>query len=152
MEVRITPTENRDKLRENLEKRAESIKEENGELVAEIDPATVARTPGVESYSVNGEKREGLKGKPVGEQVYARIEDRQDAVKALVATIEGFNLVVLNTDREWDLRKLREYNPDIKHLKVDEPEPGLGIDKSVEELGIEIPEEEAGEIYREMLC
>lgn len=158
MRIKVKPTENLEKLKENLEKRVESIEASDGELVVKGDRETIERTPGVEKFRIEGETYPGLKGSPVDENAYAELESREDAVKALLATIQGFNLVVLDTDREWDLRQLRKYNPDIKQLKSDGPVEELGIDRSLsgigdtEEVEVEMPDEEEAEtIYREML-
>ncbi len=160
MEVKISPTENISRLRGNLEKRVEDIEKEDGKLIAQVEsPEFLERVPGVESFEANGEKKEGLGGKPVNEEAYIRIETKEDTVKAFLATVQGYDLRVLNTEREWDLRNLRQYNPDIKHLKLDSPRDVLEIGKTVsdvegaEKVDIEMPEddEEIEVIYREML-
>lgn len=160
MEIKVHPTKDPEQLKENLEKRVEEVTVEDGELVVELeDPEILSRTPGVESYVIEGEEKEGLQGEPVSVPVYAKIESEEDAVKALLATIEGYDLRILNTGREWDLRQLRKYNPDIKHLKFDEPKDFLEIEKTISEVSgvkridIEMPEdeEELKLIYREML-
>ena len=159
MKAEIKPTENGERLRENLEKQVQEIRKDGEKLEVEVEQAEkLSRVPGVESYIIDGEKRQGLGGKPVREEAYAVLESKEDAVKALLATIEGYNLVILDTEREWDLRKLRKYNPEIIQLKHDEPKEELGIEKAVseidgkEKIDIEMPEEEEVElIYREML-
>lgn len=160
MEITVRPTEDPERLKENLEKRVENVEVEDGKLRVELeDPEILGRTPGVESYTVEGEEREGLKGRPVTVPVYAKVESEEDAVKALLATIEGYDLRILNSGREWDLRQLKRYNPDIKHLKFDEPKEFLEIEKTIseevdaEKVEVEIPEddEEVKLIYREML-
>jgi hypothetical protein len=112
----------------------------------------------VKEFEYDGETHPGLKGRPVQEEAYAKIESRTDAVKALLATVQGYSLVVLNTDRQWDLKNLKKYNPDIKELKEDEPVEALEIEKTVsdiegpEKIEIEMPDEDEEEIiYREML-
>jgi len=158
MKIKIQPTENPEQLKENLEKRTEYIEQSNGKLVVEVEKEeTIAKTPGIDTYIVDGEEKEGLKGRPVEEKVYARLENREDAVKALLATINGHSLVVLNSSRDWDLRQLRKYNPDIIELKNDKPVDELGIKKALFEVeGIEkvdVPMEkvEVDQVYREML-
>lgn len=159
MKVEIKPTEDIHRLKENLEKRVQEAEIEDGKLIVETEEIeTVEKTPGVEEYTVEGETHPGLKGRPVQEEAYAKIESREDAVRALLATVQGYNLIVLDTDREWDLRKLKNYNPDIKELKSDEPVEELSIERSVsdiegtEKVDIEMPDEEESElIYREML-
>ncbi len=159
MKFKITVTEDIERLKENLEKRAENI-EEVGEqkIEAEIEKEeTVAKTPGIESYMVEGEEREGLKGRPVQERAYAKLETREDAVKALLATINGYNLVILDPGRDWDLRQLRKYNPDIIELKADDTVEELGIEKSLfpteetEQVDVPMEEVDVDQVYREML-
>lgn len=159
MKVKITPTQDIEQLKDNLEKRAEKAEIDGETIIAEVDdPGKLERVPGIESFRVAGETRKGLKGRPVDELAYTRLESREDAVRALLATVHGFNLVVLETDREWDLRQLRRYNPDIKRLKSSEPREELGVEKAVsdiegvEKIDIEMPDKEETEtIYREML-
>lgn len=160
MEIKVCPTQDPKQLKENLEKRVDHVEVEDGELTVELEePEILSRTPGIESYTVEGKEREGLKGEPVSVPVYAKIESERDAVKALLATIEGYDLRVLNSGREWDMRQLRKYNPDIKHLKFDDPKDFLEIEKTIsevvdaEKVEIETPEdeEEIKLIYQEML-
>ena len=162
MRIVITPSQNRDRLQENLEKQVEKVEEDGDKIVVETnEPEKVEKTPGVESFEIDGEEHPGLKGRPVQEIAYAKIESKKDAVKALIATTEGYDLRILNTGRDWDLRKLKQYNPDIKHLKFNSPKEALGIQKSisetedekVEKVEVEMPEdeEEIELIYREML-
>ncbi len=158
MEVKVKTSGDPEKLAENLRGRVEDVEISEDVLKVEIsDPELLSRTPGVESYSYDGEEHPGLKGKPTDEQAYARLESRRDAVKALIAITEGYDLRVLDTDREWDLRQLKKYDPDLKHLKFDEPKDFLGIKKSISDLegvdkvDIEVPEDKVELIYREML-
>lgn len=159
MKAEIKPTQNPERLKQNLEKRVEEAEIKNGKLVIELEKTGVlSRTPGIESYTVNGEEREGLKGRPVETPAYARIESERDAVKALLATIQGYDLRILNSGRDWDLRQLKKYNPDIKHLKFDRPKEFLEIDRAisgvegVETIEIEMPDEDDVKlIYQEML-
>ena len=159
MKIEVQPTEDIHRLKENLEKQVENTEIEEETLIVETDDVeTVEKTPGVEKFKVNGEEHPGLKGRPVQEEAYAKIEDMEDAVKALLATVEGYNLIVLNTERGWDLRQLKKFNPDIKELKSDEPVEELGVEKTIsdidglEKVEVEMPEEEEKQIiYREML-
>ena len=162
MKVKVTPSTDREKLAEDLEKKVENVEVNDGKLVVETEaPEKIDREPGVEKYVVDGEEKPGLKGRPVQEEAYAKIESKKDAVKALIATTEGYDLRILNSSRDWDLRNLKKYNPDIKHLKFDSPKDVLGIEKTISEIEdeekerieIEMPEdqEEIELIYREML-
>lgn len=161
MKVEIKPTQDIQQLKENLEKGVEESELEDDKLVVEIeDIETVEKTPGIKEFEIEGEDetQPGLKGRPVQEEAYTKIESREDAVRALLATVQGYNLVVLNTDRQWDLKNLKKYNPDIKELKSDKPVEALDIEKTIsdieglEKVEIEMPEEDEEElIYREML-
>jgi len=163
MELIVTPSQDKNRLAENLEKRVEKVEVEENVIVVETDePEIVERVPGVEKFERDGEEEPGLKGKPVQEEAYAKVESKKDAVKALIATTEGYDLRVLNSSREWDMRQLKKYNPNMKHLKFDSPKKTLGIEKTISELeeskdiekiDIELPEdkEKLELIYREML-
>lgn len=160
MRIVVQATQNIERLKQNLEKRVESVEQKDGKLVVEDSSTeTVEKTPGVETYTVNGEEHEGLKGKPVETEAYARIESEKDAVKALLATIQGYDLRILETGRLWDIRQLRKYNPDIKQLRSEEPEEVFQIDKTIsdlegiEKVEIEMPDDrkKIKKIYREML-
>lgn len=158
MKAKIRPTENVQRLKENIEKRVETATVEEGKLIAEVQNIEfLEKTPGIESFKANGEEKKGIGGQPVEEEAYARIESRKDAVKALLATIKGYDLRILDTGRSWDLRNLKKYNPDIKHLKFKSPKDFLGIEKSVQEIEgkekieLEVPDKKVETIYREML-
>lgn len=162
MKAKITPTENISQLKDNLEKQAEKVERKQDTLEVEIDePEKLERVPGIKKIKLKGdteEERKGLKGKPVDELAYARLESWKDTVQAFLATVQGWNLVVLETDRKWDLRNLRKYNPDIKKLKSQEPVEELELNKSIadiegmEKIDVETPDENKQRlIYREML-
>jgi len=159
MKIEIKPTEKIQLMKEQLEKRKGNAQIQGEKVVIEAENTEfLEKTPGIEEYTVEGETKEGLKGRPLQEQAYIRIEDREDAVKALLATMDGYDLVVLNSDRKWDLRKLREYNPGIKQLKTDEPKEFLDIEqaigdiKGLKQVEIEVSDEELDLVYREMLA
>lgn len=159
MKAEIIPTQDIEQLKQNLKKRVESVSIDSGELIVEVEePEVLKRVPGIEKYLLDGEEHDGLKGKPVQEQAYARIESRRDAAKALIATIMGYDLRILETEREWDYRNLKRYNPDIKHLKFSEPQEFLDIEKSLfesddlEEIEIDLSQEEVEMVYRKMLA
>jgi|AntDeeMetagen134_2_1112570.scaffolds.fasta_scaffold10643_2 hypothetical protein len=163
MELIITPSQDKKRLAENLERHVEKIEIKDEKLVIETDKKDIIeRTPGVEKFEIDGEKEPGLKGKPVQKEAYAKVESKEDAVKALIATTEGYDLRVLNSNRDWDMRNLKKYNPDMKHLKSNSPKKILGIEKTIsdledsegiEKVNIEMPEdrEKLELIYREML-
>ncbi|EGQ43765.1 MAG: hypothetical protein J07AB43_06430 [Candidatus Nanosalina sp. J07AB43] len=157
MRAKVKPTQDPEQLSENLEKRVEEVKVEDGTLSVEISEEkldVLERTPGVEYFTAGGQETEGLKGRPVQERAYARVESRRDLAEAVAATIQGYDLVVLNTERDWDLKALRKFNPDLKHLKQDEPIDILDIDstlqkedKSREYVGPDLSNEEVDVIY-----
>lgn len=159
MNIQITPTEKPGQVKDNLKKRAEEIEvTESGKVIVEIEKEeTVAKTPGIDTYTVEEEEKEGLKGRPVQEKAYAELESKEDAVKALLATINGYNLIVLNSGRDWDLRQLRKYNPSIIELKNDEPKEELGVEKALfqdeelEKVGVPMEEVNVPQVYQEML-
>ncbi|MFB6114938.1 MAG: hypothetical protein ABEK04_01495 [Candidatus Nanohalobium sp.] len=158
MEIKVKPTEKIQLLKQQIENRKGNAEIQDGEVVVEAESTEfLEKMPGVEEYRAEGETVEGLKGRPVQEKAYIRIEDREDAVKALLATLDGYDLVVLNSERDWDVRRLKKYNPDIKQLKSDDPvdfleiEKGIGSFEGLEEIEIEVSEEEIDFVYREML-
>ncbi len=159
MEAKVKPTEKPEVLIENLQKRTKSVKKEGENLIVELDDAEkLESVPGIENFTVDGEEVEGIGGSPVDEEAYIRIESREDAVKAFLATLDGYDLRVLETDREWDLRNLKKYNPDIKHLKFNKPKEVLGIEKTVtdldsnlEKVEIDTNESDIEPIYRRFL-
>ncbi|MFB6200059.1 MAG: hypothetical protein ABEJ83_04215 [Candidatus Nanohaloarchaea archaeon] len=162
MKAKITPTEKIQTLKQNLEKHVEQIEAKNGELIVETEnPEKLDRTPGIKKYTTEENEKTGLKGSPIDKQAYIKIENRKDAVKAFLATRQGYDLRVLDTGREWDLRQLKKYNPDIKHLKTGEPREYLGINNFigktkadfVKQVEVDTPEdqEQIRKIYREYL-
>lgn len=158
MKIRVVPTQDIEKLKQNLENRVEDIDIEEDELIVKTEKQElISKTPGIESYVVDGEEKPGVGGKPVSKQAYAKIDSEEDAVKALIATVKGYNLVVLNTEREWDYRQLKKYNPNIKRIKSDSPKQDLGIEYAVfphqdyEQVETPVQEDEIEIIYRTML-
>lgn len=157
MKIKVKPTEKIEALKEDIENRKGNAEIQDEKIIVEAEETEfLEKTPGIEEYTVDGETTEGLKGRPLQEQAYIRIEDKRDAVKAFLATMDGYNLVVLNSGREWDIRKLKEYNSGIKHLKVDNPRDYLGVEKSIgemeglESVEMELTDKEVELVYREM--
>jgi len=158
MKIEIKPTEKPVKLEENLEKRAEEAQTRDGKVIVEIeDPGLMERLPGVEKFWIDGEEHEGLKGRPVQEQAYAKINSQKDLVKAFLATIDGYDLRILECGDEWDLRVLKRFNPDIKELEFDEPKEVLDIEKALFEyeglelVEIDVSEEDIEMVYEYMM-
>jgi hypothetical protein len=148
MKAEIKPTEEKKELAEYLRPRVESLKVEEESLVAEIDkPEKLSSIPGIESFTVEGEEKEGLGGKPIHREAFYEINSREDAARAFLATVEGYTLYV-STEREWDLRKLREYNSEIVRAGEDVAEE-LGIEDLDEDF--DVSREELLGIYDEFL-
>lgn len=157
MNVTVTPTQQKSKLAQNLREEFQEVKVENSviELKTE-DPYKVAKRPGVEKVETDDQTIEGVKGKPLEQTALCSLDTRKDAVRALIATIDGYRLVIKETERQWDLKNLRKYNPGIKELKGSVDEEILGVDKSLDpEDNLEHVEIELGEkwekIYTAML-
>lgn len=155
MRSEVEPSADIEKLVENLDQRFRSAEKKGDTVEVELDEASdLKRVPGVDSYTdKEQEEVEGIGGRPVGERAYARVDSREDVAKAFLATVDGHDLVLLNSQRQWDLRLLRRYNPKIKNLKSDEPVEELGIEKGLEIQGvkdveIDITEKEVDQVYR----
>ena len=158
MKVEIRPTQDAEQLNENLEERVQETRTEDGEIIIQIeeeDLGLLERTPGIEQYTVDGETFEGLKGRPVQEKAYVKLEDSRDVAEALLATMEGYDLVVLDTGMQWELKLLRRFNPDIKHLtsgrsEVFDVEKTLESGTERERIEYDISEEEVEVLNRFM--
>jgi hypothetical protein len=149
MKAKVKPTEKSEKLLEYLEPRTESAeKKEDESIEVELEEVEkLSQVPGIESYEVDGEKNEGLGGKPIHKKAFVEIEDMEDAAKAFLATVEGYTLYV-STEREWDLRLLREYNSEIVRAEREVAEK-LDVDELDEEF--DVSREELIGIYQEFL-
>jgi hypothetical protein len=149
MKVLIKPTEKPEKLIKHLKPRVEAIERHSSQKIeVETDEETkMDFVPGIEEYTVDGETRQGLGGKPIHREAFMHVEDKKDAAKAFLETREGYKLYI-STEREWDLRLLRRYNPGI--IKADrEVAEELDIEKHQEEK--ELSNEELRQIYRRYL-
>jgi hypothetical protein len=138
MKIEVKPTEDPEKLRENLEKRVENAEatEEGLEVTLEEERLEILdRTPGIDYYVQEGEKVEGLKGRPVQEKATAELETREDLARAALATIEGYDLVILQSGDQWSLKLLRRLNPGVVELKQDEAPEFLEIEKTLRSKG-----------------
>ena len=156
MEAKITPTEKPEKLLENLRPRVKNAELQQGvKIKAEIEsPEKLEKVPGIKEYMVDGERFKGLKGSPIDQEAYAKINSREDVAKAFLATASGYNLVITGCSRDWDLKMLRKFNPSIK--EVSEPDEVFGIDQALnledfEDIGIEIEEDEIDIVYRQVV-
>ncbi|NMJ76550.1 hypothetical protein GLU01_00590 [Nanohaloarchaea archaeon] len=149
MEVEVKPSGDTQLLVDNLSRRIDGAERKNGLIVVETDnPQDLSTIPGVEWYEPrDGQRQSGVGGSCIGEDsAFKRVENRRDAAEALAATLDGFSLVV-RTERRWDLKCLKRFNPDIKNLKSGDPE-SLGLQK-LEHTGFSPPEqEEVEDLYR----
>ena len=150
MEVEVKPSENPELLVDNLSRRLDGAEKADQIIVVETDnPQDLSTVPGVEWYEPrDGQRQSGVGGSCIGEErpAFKRVENRRDAAEALAATLDGFSLVV-RTERRWDLKCLKRFNPDIKNLKSGDPE-SLGLQK-LEDTGFSPPEqEEVEDLYR----
>lgn len=124
MKIKIRPTQDIEILKDNIDTHVDDTEIVDGEIVAEVNDkedkkiGLIDRTPGVETYTVDGESFEGVKGRPVQEKAYAELETDEDVAEALIATIQGYDLVVLEGGLDWELKLLRRFNPDIKQLST----------------------------------
>lgn len=142
MKVEVKPSSQTEKLAEYLRPRVESLEIDESSIEVETDsPEKLTQIPGIESFTVDGEEKEGLGGKPIHREAFFEINSREDAAKAFLATVDGYTLYV-STEREWDLRKLREYNSEIVRA-------GEGV---AEELGIEALDEDFNLTREELLA
>jgi hypothetical protein len=155
MKIEVKPTQDPEKLRENLEKRVENaeVTEEGLEVTLEDEKLEILdRTPGIDHYVREGEKIEGLKGRPVQEEATAELETREDLARAALATIEGYDLVILQPGDQWSLKLLRRLNPGVVELKQDEAPEFLDIEKTLrseglrEEIGMDLDQEEVEKV------
>lgn len=149
MKVTVKPTEKSEKLLEYLRPRTESAeKNGEGEIEVEIEETEkLSRIPGVKYYEIEGEEKEGIGGKPIHRKAFFEVEDREDAAKAFLATIEGYTLYV-STEREWDIRVLRKYNSEIVQAEQEVAEE-LDVKELDEEF--DVSQKQLLGIYREFL-
>jgi hypothetical protein len=158
MKVEIKPTQDIQILKQNLEKRVHEVERHDDKLIATLGENaehTLDRTPGIREYETEDGVKEGIKGRPVQEEAYARLDSRRDLARAVVATIDGYDLRVLDTEKDWDMKILRSFNPNIKELKMDEPSDVLQIEKTLEKededhetVEVEMDEEEIEMVLR----
>ena len=155
MKAQIHPTEKISVLKENLRPRVKKIEQKEGKITVEDQELEfLEKVPGINEYSLDGEERKGLGGSPVDEKAYININSKEDVAKAFLATASGYDLVVTNCSRDWDLKMLRRFNPSIK--EVSKPDEIFGIEKAVnlesyEDIGIELDEEDVEPVYRKVV-
>lgn len=127
MKAEIKPTEKPEKLLEYLKPRFSKAEKEEQKIIVELEePEKLGRIPGIDSYKTENKKTEGLGGKPIHREAFYKIETREDAARAFLATVEGITLYI-DTEREWDIQLLKKYNSEIVEME----------EEVAEELGIE---------------
>jgi hypothetical protein len=130
MKASITPTEKKEELLQNLKKRLEKAENDGEQIKVEVEEREeLERIPGVDTYTVEGEEGEGLKGTPVHREAYIKIHSKEDLVEAFLATVSGYSLLVTECSREWELKLLKRFNPSIK--EVSEPSEVFQVDEAV---------------------
>jgi len=155
MKVEITATEKPEKLLKNIRPQVQKAELKKTKIIAEIeDEEELEKIPGLKEYVIDGKTSEGLGGSPVDEKAYIKLNSMEDIAKGFLATASGYDLVVIECNREWDLRLLRKYNPSIK--EVSEPSEVFEVSKSVnvdgfEDIGIEIDEEDVEMVYKQVV-
>ncbi|MFO7794454.1 MAG: hypothetical protein R6V35_05790 [Candidatus Nanohaloarchaea archaeon] len=155
MKVEITPTEKPEKLLKNIRPRVKNAELNKTKIKAEIENEDeLEKIPGIKEYVIDGKTSEGLGGSPVDEKAYIKLNSMEDVAKGFLATASGYDLIVVECNREWDLRLLRKYNPSIK--EVSEPSEVFEVSKSVnvegfEDIGIEIEEEDVEMVYKQVV-
>lgn len=155
MEALITPTEKPEKLLENLRPRVKHAELLKNKVRAEIEnPEQLEKVPGIKEFEINSEHSKGLGGSPIDQKAYAQIHTKEDVAKAFLATASGYNLVITDCSREWDLKLLRKFNPSIK--EVSEPSEIFEIDQALnleeyKDIGIKIDEDEVDIVYRQVV-
>lgn len=155
MEAKVKPVEKKQELKEYLKPRTENITEKEEVLEVEIeDPGKLSDIPGIESYRVDGKEFEGIGGTPIHRNAFARIESRKDAARAFLATLDGYTLYIVGSDRDWDVRSLKQYNSEIVELKDEEATQLFDFDRKVNYGEEEFPvsEGELLKIYQEFLA
>lgn len=155
MKAEIRPTEKISVLKENLRPRVEKIEQKDSKIIVEAQELEfLEKVPGIKEYILDEEERKGLGGSPINEKAYININSKEDVAKAFLATASGYDLVVTNCSREWDLKMLRRFNPSIK--EVSKPDKIFGIEKAVnldgyEDIGIELDEEDVEPVYHKVV-
>lgn len=155
MKAEIRPTEKISVLKENLRPRVEKIEQKDSKIIVEAQELEfLEKVPGIKEYILDEEERKGLGGSPINEKAYININSKEDVAKAFLATASGYDLVVTNCSRDWDLKMLRRFNPSIK--EVSQPDEVFGIEKAVnldgyEDIGIELDEEDVEPVYHKVV-
>ncbi len=155
MKAEITATEKPEKLLKNIRPRVKNAEMQNTKIIAEIEKEDeLKKIPGIKEYVIDEHVSDGLGGSPVDEKAYIKLNSQKDVAKGFLATASGYDLLVVECNREWDLKMLRKYNPSIK--EVSEPDEVFKVSKSVnvdgfEDIGIEIDEEDVEMVYKQVV-
>lgn len=149
MKAEVKPTEEPEKLVEYLRPRFSEVEKKEEKIIVEVeDPDKLGRIPGVDSYKTEEGKKDGLGGRPIHKEAFYKIETREDAARAFLATVEGTTLYI-DTEREWDIQLLKKYNSEIVQME-EEVSNELGIEELNEDFE-DVSREELLAIYDEFL-
>lgn len=161
IKVTIKPTQDEEVMKKNLEKRGYEPNENLEIQITRDNLNKIERMPGIDKIITPEEQIEGLKGRPTQEKAYAKLNTKEQVVKAFLATINGYNLVIINPDRDWDYKILKKYNPQIRRIKTQDIneiiEKELEIEKSlfqnpnVEKIDVPVEEKDIETIYQELM-
>lgn len=133
MKATVKPAKNIENLRQYLKPRTENIKQlEENQLQVELDePGKLSDIPGIENYKVKEETFEGIGGTPINQKALAKIDNRKDAARAFLATLNGYTLYIVGSERFWDVQALKKYNSEIIELKDEKTAEVFNFDRKV---------------------
>jgi len=154
MKAEIKNNGNKKELKKYLEPRVQKIKETSKGLEVEIEkPEKLGKIPGIEEYKVKGETFDGIGGTPIQDKALAKIENRKDAARAFLTTLNGYTLYIVGSERFWDVQTLKQYNSEIIELKDQETAEVFDFDRKVNygEEDFDVSETELLKIYMEFL-
>lgn len=159
--VKIQPTQDQEIMKENLENRGYKPSNELEIQVTKDELNKIEKMPGIDKIKTPEEQIEGLKGRPTQEKAYAKLDTKEEVVKAFLATINGYNLVIINPDRDWDYKILKKYNPQIRRIKTKneneiiekelEIEKALFQNQNVEKVDIPVEKQDIETIYQQLM-
>ena len=154
MKAEIKNNGNQKELKKYLKPRVQKIEERNGLLKVETKkPEKLGKIPGITEYKVKGEKFDGIGGEPIQDKALAKIENRKDAARAFLATLNGYTLHIVSCERYWDVQALKKYNSEIIEIKNEETAEVFDFERKVNygEEDFDVSETELLKIYMEFL-
>jgi hypothetical protein len=157
MEATVKPVRKVEKLEEYLKPRTKNVeKVEQKKLKVELEePSKLSKIPGIEKYKVEGETFDGIGGTPIHQKALAKIENRKDAARAFLATLDGYTLYIQGSERSWDVQALKKYNSEIMELKDEKTAELFNFDKKIncgeEQEKFDVSETQLLKIYMKFL-